>query len=190
MPAWKGAVAKGFTPDAFDAYVRQLTFGLWRPEFVVLHNTSVPRLADWHKVSGPARMRGFVGYYRDEQHWSAGPHLFVADDSIWVFTPLTTSGIHAPSWNAVSWGVEMVGDYNAEELGEAVLGNTIAALATLHDVGELDPSSLRLHKEDPLTTHKGCPGGRVQKEDVIGRVQSALQHQFAGDHLVDRLAPG
>ena len=44
-------------------------------------------------------MRNLEAYYRDEQDWSAGPHLFVADDLIWVFTPLRTSWVHSPSWD-------------------------------------------------------------------------------------------
>jgi len=89
MPAWKGIVGKGFTPDDFAAYVAGLTFTAWRPSFVVLHNTAVPTFAQWHSVPGTTRMQNLQSYYRDTQKWSGGPHLFVADDLIWVFTPLT-----------------------------------------------------------------------------------------------------
>jgi hypothetical protein len=33
MPPWKGIVGEGFTPAAFDTYVRQLAFGACRPSF-------------------------------------------------------------------------------------------------------------------------------------------------------------
>ncbi|HEV2715317.1 MAG TPA: hypothetical protein VGU64_08645, partial [Terriglobales bacterium] len=72
--------------------------------------------ADWHKHSGEERMRALERYYRDENHWSGGPHLFVADDLMWVFTPLNVPGVHSPSWNRVAWGVELVGDYDKEPL--------------------------------------------------------------------------
>jgi hypothetical protein len=49
------------------------------------------------------------------QLWSAGPHLFIADHLIWVFTALGTRGVHSPSWNAI-WWVELVGDYSTEDL--------------------------------------------------------------------------
>jgi hypothetical protein len=42
--------------------------------------------------------------------------MFLADDLIWAFTPLNTSSIHSPSWNHISWDVEMVGDYDTEPL--------------------------------------------------------------------------
>jgi hypothetical protein len=98
----KGIIAQGFSPEDFDEYVNSLQFGAWRPQFVVLHNTSRPLLSEWQSIPGAERMRNLEAYYRGQPHWSAGPHLFVADDLIWVFTPLTTSGVHLPSWNHVS----------------------------------------------------------------------------------------
>ena len=183
---WKGIVGASFTTDAFDVYARNVVFTAWRPQFVVLHNTSAPRLDQWHKVPGAQRMRNLESYYRDQQHWSAGPHLFVADDLIWVFTPLTTAGVRSPSWNAISWGVEMVGEYDDEAFGGAVRQNTIAALASLHEVAGVDPAMLHFHKEDPLTTHKDCPGKHVLKPDILAGVQSELIHRHGGEHTPDR----
>jgi len=125
MPAWKGIVGRGFTAADFEQYVQTIKLTLWHPQFVVLHNTFIPRLADWHQVPGEQRMQNLQHYYCDTQHWSAGPHLFIADDLIWVFTPLDTPGVHSPSWNAISWGVELVGDYTTEELSPS--GSTLLA---------------------------------------------------------------
>src|SRR2546426_9682579 len=123
-------------------YVGGLHFASWRPQFVVLHNTAIPKLTDWHRVSGDQRMHNLEAFYRDQQGWSAGPHLFVADDLIWVFTPLTASGVHSPSWNSIAWGVEMVGDFETEDFqdgpGAAVRTNAVSALATLHALAGLD----------------------------------------------------
>lgn len=182
MPAWKGIVGRGFTAQDFNAYLGTLKFANWRPQFVVLHNTFAPTLAQWHQVSGQARMQGLESYYRDQMHWSAGPHLFVADDLIWVFTPLTTSGVHAPSWNAISWGVEMVGDYSGEPFGPAVRGNAVSALAGLHQLVSLDPHTLRFHKEDPKTTHKECPGKNVVKPDMIQAIVEQMAGTEPGQH--------
>jgi hypothetical protein len=173
MPAWKGIVGKGFTAAEFAQYAASVTFDTWRPQFVVLHNTAVPTFAKWHNVSGDQRMQNLEHYYRDQQKWSAGPHLFVADDLIWVFTPLNTPGIHSPSWNAVAWGVELVGDYSVEPLSSAVRQNAISALATLHSLLGLDPSGLRLHKEDPKTTHN-CPGNKIMKADFQEAILAQL----------------
>ena len=90
---WKGIVGRNFTPDAFREYVAGLTWGEWQPEFIVLHHTAVPSLAQRPNGFNNASMSGLERYYRDEMGWSAGPHLFVDDQpaGIWVFTPLTTS---------------------------------------------------------------------------------------------------
>ncbi len=176
MPAWKGIVGQGFTPDQLEEHVHSLKFGLWRPQFVVLHNTQVPRMSEWHRVPGAQRMQGLQRYYRDELHWSAGPHLFVADDRIWIFTPLTLPGIHSPSWTGVAWGVEVVGDYDREPLPAAVRANTVSALATLHALAGLDPGTLRLHREDPRTTHTFCPGANLARERdaIVAEVRGHL----------------
>jgi hypothetical protein len=187
MGSWKGIVGKGFYPEDFKEYVAGLSFANWRPSFVVLHNTGVPTFAQWHNVPGETRMQNLQTYYRDQQGWSGGPHLFVADDLIWVFTPLTVPGVHSPSWNSVSWGVELVGDYSKEQLSPEVRSNAIAALATLHGVLGLIPATLRLHREDPLTTHL-CPGSYIAKADVISLVTAELNTIFAGEHPDMRIA--
>jgi len=186
MGTWKGIIGASFTPAAFDQYVHRLTWLAWRPSFVVLHNTSVPSLAQRPTGFSQQQMLGLETYYRDVQGWNAGPHLFIDDRLIWVFTPLTVSGVHSPSWNKLALGVEMLGEYRTEAFttgrGRKVRDNTVAALATLHAVLGLDPATLRLHKEDPLTTHKGCPGQHVSKPDMIGRVQQLLVQRHAGEH--------
>src|SRR5215471_5369690 len=182
MPTWKGIIGKGFTADEFSDYVQTVRLTTWRPQFVVLHNTDIPTLADWHKIPGKWRMLNFQAYYRDTQHWSAGPHLFVADDLIWVFTPLDVPGVHSPSWNAISWGVELVGDYSSEDFGDAVHQNAVAALAGLHRLAGLDPNTLHFHREDPLTTHKQCPGDNLVKADLIRDVLNRMAADSPGEH--------
>lgn len=134
-------------------------------------------------------MKNFENYYKNQLHWSAGPHLFVAPDKIWVFTPLTTSGVHSPSWNNVSWGVEMVGDYETDPLDSSVFSNTVLALSSLSKLASLPPSSLRFHKEDPLTTHITCPGKNVIKDEVISAMTQKLADKnilLAAEHLPER----
>lgn len=188
MPAWKGIIGKGFTASQFPDYVASTQFGAWRPQFVVLHNTFIPKLSEWHSVTGEKRMKALEHFYRDTQGWSAGPHLFVADDLIWAFTPLNTSGVHSPSWNAISWGVELVGDYSVEQLKPTLQENAVAALAALHASIGIDPNGLRLHKEDPKTTHKGCPGSNIVKADVIKWIVERLATTHPGDHVPAAIA--
>jgi hypothetical protein len=191
MPEWKGIVGSAFSVGGFGNYCKSLKWSAWRPSFIVLHNTFIPSLPDCKNGFTSGSMDGFVRYYRDEQGWSAGPHLFIDDHQIWVFTPLTVSGVHSPSWNNVALGVEMLGNYDVDDFdsgrGLIVQQNAVAAVATLSYVLGLDPTVMKLHKEDILTEHKDCPGAKVKKQKFIELVQSQLFSKSVGDHLKSRV---
>jgi hypothetical protein len=173
---WKGIVGRNFTPDAFREYVAGLTWGEWQPEFIVLHHTAVPSLAQRPNGFNNASMSGLERYYRDEMGWSAGPHLFVDDQpaGIWVFTPLTTPGVHAKSFNGRSLGLEMLGNYDVEDFdtgrGALVRDNAVAAIAILSNALRVDPDSMMFHRDEPNTT-KTCPGRNVDKAAFIRAVK-------------------
>ncbi len=185
--AWKGIIGSSFDAGGFDAYCHGLAWTQWRPSYIVLHNTSSPTLKQRPNGLTRQHIDNLEHYYRDDQGWSAGPHLFVDDRQIWVFTPLTVSGVHSPSYNKLAFGIEMLGDYETEALttgrGAQVRTNAIAAMATLCAVVGIDPGNILFHKEDPLTTHKDCPGKNVDKKDVVGAVQSLLVERHIGEHL-------
>ncbi len=185
MPAWKPIVGLSFTADEFDIYCHSLQWNSWRPSFIVLHNTGSPSLTQRPKGFNQKHMQTFVSFYRDEHKWNAGPHLFVDDKKIWVFTPLTVSGVHSPSWNKLALGIEMLGNYATEPFkigrGLAVRKNAVAAMATLCAILGLDPTTIRLHREDPLTTHR-CPGKKVVKNEVLAEVQALILQRHSGEH--------
>jgi hypothetical protein len=174
---WKGIVAQNFTPDEFRQYVTGLTFDEWVPTFITLHHTAEPSLADRPNGFNERSMRALESFYRDEQGWSAGPHLFVDDQSagIWVFTPLTTPGVHAKSFNSHSLGLEMLGNYDAEDFdsgrGLAVQQNAVAAIAILSKALGIDPETMMCHRDEPSTV-KTCPGGNVDKGTFIQAVKA------------------
>lgn len=156
-------VGQNFGPVHFADYVKGLDLANadWKPEFIVLHNTGSPNLAQRPQGLTEQHIQNLKSYY-EGLGWHAGPHLFVDDQQIWVFSPLTAPGVHSPSWNNVSWGVEQLGDFTPEDYlsgrGLAVRSNAIAALAVLSHYGGIDSSTLKLHRWDPLTTHRDCPG--------------------------------
>jgi len=170
---WKPIVGRLFTPHAFESYVASLQFGLWRPQFIVVHNTSAPDLKTWEgwqqrkpPVTDEKWAQNLVGYYRDQQHWSGG---------------------HSPAWNSISWGIETVGEFEREPFAGPVRDNLISALATLHAAAGLSPlpylighHGLHFHKEDPKTTHKSCPGRNMVKAELVAAVQSEIQRRHAG----------
>jgi len=185
VAGWKGIVGQSFTPETFDAYCHTLQWSAWRPNFIVLHNTATPSLAQRPNGFSNQHILNLEKYYRDTQRWKGGPHLFVDDRRIWIFTPLTVSGTHSPSWNKVALGVEMLGDYAKESFasgrGLAVRKNAVAALATLSAVLGIDCGTMRIHREDPLTDH-ACPGKNVRKSAVIAEVRELLVARHGGDH--------
>ena len=88
MGDWKGIVGNAYSADGFDSYAHALHWTAWRPSFIVLHNTSVPTLAQRPNGFSKQHILNLEAYYRDQMQWKAGPHLFVDDRQIWVFTPL------------------------------------------------------------------------------------------------------
>ena len=187
MPGWKGIVGTNYSPDEFDTYCHGLQWTAWRPSFVVVHNTAIPSLAQRPKGFTKTHILNLERFYRDEQRWKAGPHLFIDDRQLWVFTPLTVSGTHSPSWNKTSLGIEMLGDYEKEGFdngrGRKVRDHTVAALATLCAILGIDPATIRIHREDPLTTH-ACPGKNVRRLELIQEVQDLLIARHAGEHPI------
>src|SRR5690242_7071350 len=183
--AWKGIIGKSFTAQTFDQYLHTLSWNQWRPSLIVIHNTASPTLAQRPNGLTHEHIVNLEKYYRDNQKWSAGPHLFIDDKQIWVFTPLTVSGVHSPSWNKLALGIEMLGDYNKEAFntgrGLAVQVNTFNAAASICAILGIDPDTIRLHKEDPKTTHD-CPGKNVDKSDLIDKVKAMMLMRHGGDH--------
>jgi hypothetical protein len=99
MGEWKGIVGNSYSALEFDSYAHALHWTAWRPSFIVLHNTAVPTLAQRPNGFTKQHILNLEAYYRDQMQWKGGPHLFADDRQIWVFTPLTASGTHSPSWN-------------------------------------------------------------------------------------------
>lgn len=187
MAQWKPIVGLSFDAPGFDVYAKSLAWTSWRPSFITLHNTATPNLAQRPNGFEKKHIQNLVGYYRDTNGWSAGPHLFVDDRQIWVFTPLTTTGRHSPGFNQSAIGIEMLGDYATDSFdtgrGAAVRKNAVCAMASLCGALGLDPATIKLHKEDPQTTHD-CPGKKVSKSAIIAEVKAALDGHYGGfDHV-------
>lgn len=177
---WTPIVGRSFTAAEFAEYCRTVKLAMFKPSFVTVHNTYIPTKAQWTQHPVSHWMDSLTHQYRDVDGWHAGPHLFVDDKVITIFTPLDKPGVHSPSWNNTAWGVETVGDFETEPFDPATEGNLIAALAALHRLGNLDPNTIRFHKEDPKTTHKGCPGKNMVKGEIIAKVRAAMNEPYVG----------
>ena len=170
--------------DSLRASLAGLDLSAWRPltgrdgpEFVVLHNTGAPTLAQRPQGFTPHHMVNLAEYYAG-LGWHAGPHWFADQNGVWAFSSSEHPGVHSPSWNHVSWGVEMLGDYDRESFetgaGASVAANAAYLLAALHARAGIDSHTLRLHRWDPETSHKDCPGGAVVAAAMIERVHGLI----------------
>lgn len=161
----------GFTVDGFRKYLDTLKLGSWQPSFIVLHHTAEPNLQQYPDGFTEPSIVNLIKFFTDEQHWNGAMHLIVDDHKIWVLNPLTKPGVHSPSWNKVSLGVSMLGDYDRESFdtgrGKTVRDNTVAALALLEKKFGIPADSVKLHSQDPRSMHKSCPGKNVDKASII-----------------------
>ena len=137
------------------------------PNGVVLHNTYHPNLS---RVEGYLRSRKYtpeqlidnwwVNYIR--MKWFSGPHIFVFPVGIYIACPLDHRGTHSPTFNRDKWGIEMIGDYETEQIPFTIKDLTAQAAACFfrHLGVQPDERNLKFHREDPRTDHK-CPGKNV-----------------------------
>ncbi len=171
-------VGKRFSKANFENYLAELQFSSFNPNFVTLHHTWQPNLANRPNGLTPANLQALKDYY-EGMGWSGGPHLFIDDqpEPIIVFQRLDRKGIHAVSFNAKSWGVEMLGNYDSEPIssgrGAKVRDNAMDAVALMCKRLGVGAETLKFHREDPKTS-KTCPGLLVSKSDIVARLAKAM----------------
>ena len=181
-------VGKVWTPSELATYLGTIEKPAWC-RAITLHHTGVPALADRPNGFTKTSIQGIQGYYQRDLKWSSGPHLFVDDDQCWGMCDFREFGIHAKSFNSMSLGIEVLGNYNygkddkgrptdVHTSGRGLACWTTAAAATkalLAWLGlEADQVNLKFHRDDPKTT-KTCPGERIEKYWFIDLIKAAGQ---------------
>lgn len=194
-------------PKATDflAYLETIKFGSWTPKFITMHHTGGPSLATWKTYAHGTRkvpitdarwMANLAGYYGNELGWSAGPHFFFTPDNFCVLSLPEKRGVHAVSFNATSWGVECVGDFDSETFTPELANRYAEGLACLHlalgispDPFVINTRGLHFHRDDPKTK-KTCPGRGVDKPRMIALVKHHMAKLGdAGSHDDDDPPP-
>ena len=186
----RGMIKRGGTVEQFLTYLREELapqMGVWRPSMVVLHNTdkmSWPAKV-FHKSTGvtetltPEQQIDNMSVNWTKHHFPSTPHLLLPPDGmVWLLWPMWKPGTHAPSWNQISWGVETVGDFDVDVPTPAFLRTLPLALAGMYALLGRAPNgdTFKLHKEDPGTTHKRCPGKNLgTKASLLKDITGALQ---------------
>lgn len=167
-------IGRVLTIPAWLEYVEAYDFGPIPPSILTLHHTWKPTIAQWRGLASMRSMQ--VGYAK--KGWSAAPHIYVAPDGIWLFTPLKDIGVHAGDLNGslkkgwYSIGIEMVGDYDRERPSGVIWEQTKAVLGGLtRRLGRPFAELLTFHRD---ASTKSCPGHAVTKDWVIAEVAGWL----------------
>lgn len=141
----------------FRDYVATYDFGTEPANKLVVHHTWRPTKDRW---GGARSIQGLKRYY-EGKGWPAGPHLFVADDGIWLFSPMQKDGIHAGELNHRSIGIEVVGDYDEEKWTGKTKENVLGVIKVLMTQLGIDKQNIFFHRD---VSPKSCPGHAITKD--------------------------
>lgn len=187
----------------FLAYLESIKFGTWRPQIIVAHHTGAPDLKTWQgyqtrkpPIDDKQWLSNLASYYGNTLGWRSGPQFFFTPKHYCVLSPPTARGVHAASFNSISWGVEMVGNFDREPFDGELRDRYVKGLACLYVALGKSPrpyvykqSGLHFHRDDPLTP-KTCPGTKVNKDDLIRRIEAAMVDLGGGgDHPDEAVEP-
>lgn len=164
-------IAKRLTIPEWLEYVARYDFGPVAPDRLVMHHTWKPVADQWY---GSRSIAGLKTFY-EKKGWSAGPHIFVAPDGIWLFTPMSEIGVHAGAGNSghvngrlwYSIGMETVGDFDRERPSGVVWEEAKAVMGGLCRRLGIPTSKIYFHRDFSTKT---CPGSAVTKDWVHAEV--------------------
>jgi hypothetical protein len=201
-------IGQALTAHEFGPYVQGYNFGRIPPDSIVLHHTAIPSTLAARYPTGAVWDAGEAGlsdgailskrrkqldalanYYQHTLGWDRGPHLFIDDRYIWLFTPMNAVGIHAKEGNSYgsganlhySIGIEVVGYYEHVAWPPPVAANVRAAVQALCSRLDIAP----IYKPAPVHTPQAharsisshrdynkpqCPGAAITEAYYITTV--------------------
>ena len=201
-------IGQGLTADEFTHYVETYNFGTIPPDYVVLHHTGNPCTlaapypggSAWDANEGGlteeqikqrrlGKLTAIKEFYRTNPsyYWDRGPHLFIDDRYIWLFTPMHDIGIHAAWGNSYrengrlhySIGIEVVGYYAQVPWPEPVqrmVGHAVAVLKRRLGTFEIryqrNAGGISGHRDYNKPT---CPGMAITNEFYLRVIQAGWQ---------------
>lgn len=149
-------IQKRLSLAEFRSYVAAYDFGPLPPDKLVVHHTWKPTKEQWQ---GERSILGLKGYY-ERKGWTAGPHLFVAEDGIWLFSPMRHNGIHASTLNPRSVGIEVVGNYDNIRWSGETKKNALGVIRVLMQQLSIFENGVFFHRD---VSAKTCPGTAITK---------------------------
>lgn len=203
-------IGEGKRATEFGSYVQSYNFGRIPPSWIVLHHTAIPSTLAARYPSGAVwdanesglsepqiyvkrkrQLDSLASYYHDGLGWTAGPHLFVDDRWIWLFTPMSAVGIHAKEGNSYgsganlhySIGIEVIGYYEHVTWDTATAANVRAAVQALCTRLGISPTYRPAPLHTPaahdrsLSSHRDynkpqCPGAAITEAYYTATIAS------------------
>lgn len=173
-------VNKKLNLEGFSTYLSEKSFSL-KPNEIVLHHTWRPTAEQWQ---GQKSINGMKAFY-ERKGWAAGPHIYIYEDEIWLFTDISKVGVHAGSANATwrkgdkvvtgygpyagytlesySIGIEVVGNYESQLWDEKTKETVLAVINNLQEA--LKIQKIAFHRDYQIKA-SGCPGWAITHEWV------------------------
>lgn len=155
------------TLEGFKKYIKGKNFQPNNPYRLILHHTWKPTEKDWN---GQTTINALKKYY-EGLGWSAGPHIFIAPDGIWLFTDMKYQGIHAGEGNYRSIGIEVVGNYDGAKWSGKIKEQAIGVIKALMDELKIKDENLCFHRD---FSSKTCPGKAITKEWILEKIKAPV----------------
>jgi|GEM_PF-5545342 len=202
-------LGRGLTLPEFKTYIESYNFGPIPPDYLIIHHTYKPSTHydgtsadDWDAGETglsteeiynkrKARLDAIKEYYRTVYGWDRGPHLYIDDRWVWLFTPMAEIGVHARSGNwyedqagklHYSIGIEVLGNYMEIKWPEPIATNVSQAAAILcHTLNipirhQLQAGGISMHREYSATS---CPGAQITPDYFIPLIEAAHQQVYS-----------
>ena len=169
-------INKKLSLEEFKSYVNGFNFSPLNPTKIVIHHTWRPKTQEWQ---GQKSINGLKTFY-EGKGWSAGPHLFIGEDGIRLFSPLNLVGVHSGEGHTKSIGIEVVGDYDNQVWSGKTKDNTVGAIKALMSKLAIKDSGIHFHRE---YSSKSCPGNAITKDWVLNQLNSDKSLEIAENNL-------
>jgi glycosyltransferase involved in cell wall biosynthesis len=209
-------IGQALSGQEFIDYVASYDFGSVPPSFVVIHNTAIPD-ASWAPLNGDPstkwdrneaglssdaiktkrkpQLDAIKSYYVGLD-WESGPHLFIDERYIWLFTPMYDVGTHAKAGNSYrdakgvlhySIGIETVGYFqrngwplSMQKLLQIAVQTLRDRLHTFEIIYTRAPINTPQAHDHQISFHfdynkPGCPGAVITPDYAMG----ILAHPYA-----------
>lgn len=161
-------INKKLSLEEFKAYISGFNFSPLNPNKIVVHHSASPTQAQWQ---GSKSMLGMKSYY-EGKGWPSGPHLYIEENGIWLFTPMNVTGTHAKAGNTMSIGIEVIGNYTSQVWQGKTKENVLGVIHSLMDRLKLSDFSIRIHREYSQTQ---CPGAMITREWILDQLNGDRQ---------------